>query len=510
LYNITILKNNFDHLAEMGKPIIDQFKKTLQTYLYRFFLVYYNLGNWGSIRIVFYAIFSFFSIDSLAQTISGKLTLSPNQEIKLDGFHGFKTYPISSTKTDENGNFTLTYSKTNYGVGYIMTSNEKPLFVLLTGDDIELQNDALSNTESLKFRKGSENIWFVQYAMEHSRREQMLSAWSYLEKTYMLDSLFIKQKEALKVIQSEKQRIKDEDIRFLDRLPKDSYVSWFLPIRKLLSSVATIVKTRPEEKNAAITAFRSLDYIDPRLYKSGFLKDVLESHLWMIENSGKPVDSIFIEMKFSIDAMFQHLKKDEKMLNEVTNYLFDLLERQSLFRASEYLALKVLNEVNCTLESDLAKQLESYRAMKKGNVAAEINFGNMTYLNGTKQSQFKKLSDINTSYTLIIFGASWCPKCMEELPNVIQKYETWRNLGVEVVYISLDTDRVAFEQAVKTYPFFAYCDYKKWESKVAEDYYVFGTPTFYLLNNNREIILRPNSTTQMEAWVDWFLVQGNK
>jgi thiol-disulfide isomerase/thioredoxin len=131
-------------------------------------------------------------------------------------------------------------------------------------------------------------------------------------------------------------------------------------------------------------------------------------------------------------------------------------------------------------------------------------------LNGAKQSQLKKLSDINTPYTLVIFGASWCPKCMEELPQLIQNYVTWRNVGVEVVYISLDTDPSSFEQAVKTYPFFAYCDYKKWESKVAQDYYVFGTPTFYLLNNKREIILRPNSTTQMEAWVDWVLVKGNK
>jgi Thioredoxin-like len=83
-------------------------------------------------------------------------------------------------------------------------------------------------------------------------------------------------------------------------------------------------------------------------------------------------------------------------------------------------------------------------------------------------------------------------------------------LGVEVVYISLDTDQAAFEQTVKSYPFFTYCDYKKWESKVTQDYYVFGTPTFYLLNNKREIIMRPNATTQMEAWVDWVLVKGNK
>ena len=208
--------------------------------------------------------------------------------------------------------------------------------------------------------------------------------------------------------------------------------------------------------------------------------------------------------------MMKNLVKDDKKLNEVSNYLFDLLERQSLFQASEYLALKVLNETSCTLESDLAKQLESYRAMKKGNIASDIKFGNSTYLNGVKQAMFKNLTNLTTPYTLVVFGASWCPKCLEELPKLVQNYLKWRNLGVEVVYISLDTDQQVFEQSVKSYPFFAYCDYKKWGSQVAKDYYVFGTPTFYLLDAKRKILLRPNSILQVDAWVDWVLLQGNK
>jgi hypothetical protein len=70
----------------------------------------------------------------------------------------------------------------------------------------------------------------------------------------------------------------------------------------------------------------------------------------------------------------------------------------------------------------------------------------------------------------------------------------------------LDTDLVAFEQAVKSYPFFAYCDFRKWDSKVVNDYDVFGTPTFYLLNKEREIIL-PNNFMQIDAWVNWKLTK---
>ncbi len=447
---------------------------------------------------------------SIAQSITGRFTQLAKQEIKLEGFNGLKTYAVSNATADEKGDFKLPYAKEDFGVAYLISSDKKPLFVLLSGEDVEIIGEALSAAETVTIKKGKENLLFEKYAKEHPRREQSLSAWIYLEKIYTLDPLFSVQKTSVNNIQLEKQRIKAEDAAFLANLPKGTYVSWFLPARKLVSDVSTIAQYRPDEIPETIAAFRKMDYTDHRLYKSGLFKDAIESHFWLLENSGKPLDSVFIEMKISIEAMMVNLIKDEKKLNEVTNYLFDLLERHSLFQASEYLALKLLNETSCTIESDLAKQLESYRAMKKGNIASDINFGNTTYLNGLKQAMFSSLTNLTTPYTLVVFGASWCPKCMEELPKLIQNYVKWRNLGVEVVYISLDTDQQVFEQSVKSYPFFAYCDYKKWESQVAQDYYVFGSPTFYLLDAKRKILLRPNSISQVDAWVDWVLVQGNR
>ncbi len=443
------------------------------------------------------------------QTISGKLSLLSNQFINLEGFNGLKTYPISNATIDEKGNFKLTYSKADYGVGYLMSADEKPLFVILSGEDIELSGEALSYTESIKIAKGKENQWFEQYAREHPRREQALSAWLYLERIYTIDSLFARHQTQIQNIHKEKQRIIDEDAAFLANIPQDSYVSWFLPTRKLVSSVSLVAQYRTDKIPSTIASFRAMDYTDSRLYKSGLFRDAIESHFWLLENSGESLSKVFEEMKVSIDAMMLTLVGDEKIFNEATNYLFDFLERRSLFDTSEYLALKVLNEVACNIDSDLAKQLESYRAMKKGNTAPEIHFGEMTYFKGMKQNEYTNLSSLDTPYTFVVFGANWCPKCLEELHLLLKYYWKWRNLGVEVVYISLDTDQNTFFQDVKNYPFFTYCDFTSWDSQVVQDYYVFGTPTFYLLNSKREILLKPNSISHMDAWVDWVLVQGN-
>jgi peroxiredoxin len=338
-----------------------------------------------------------------------------------------------------------------------------------------------------------------------------LSAWVYLEKIYTQDALFAVQEHPIKNIQTEKLRIKAEDAAFLAKLPEESYVSWFLPARKLVSSVSTVAQYRPEEIPSTIVAFRAMDYTDQRLYKSGLFKDAIESHFWLLENSGRSLDSVYIEMKQSIDAMMSNLIKDEQKLNEVSDYLFDLLERQSLFQASEYLALKLLNETSCTIDSDLAKQLESYRAMKKGNTAPDIIFKGDNYAPGyEKNNTPNKLSDIKSKYAVVFFGASWCPKCTEELPEIAKHYSKWKAQGVEVVFVSLDENKELFKNFTSIFPFISFCDYQKWNSTAVKDYYVFGTPTMYLLNNKREILLRPNSVKQMDGWVDWYLVQGNK
>ena len=105
-----------------------------------------------------------------------------SKEVRLEGFDGLKTYTISNATIDAKGNFQLNYSKSDYGVGYLISADEKALFLILSGENIEIQGEALSYPETIKVVKGQENRWFEQYAKEHPKREQALSAWIYLEK----------------------------------------------------------------------------------------------------------------------------------------------------------------------------------------------------------------------------------------------------------------------------------------------------------------------------------------
>ena len=452
--------------------------------------------------------FLFCITNLFAQSITGNFKSLANQEIILQGFNGLQNYVISTTKLDEKGNFKLTYSTADYGMGYLISTDQKIFLLVLSGEDIELIGETINDPKSITFTKGQENQWFEQYANEHPKREQALSAWEYLDKIYTQEALFAGQKAPNKAIQQERKRINDEDAAFLNSLPKESYCRWFLPTRKLVSSVSVVAQHRTQEIPATIAVFRALDYTDKRLYKSGLFKDAIESHFWLLENSGKPLDSVFVEMQKSIDAIMVGLVKDEKRLNEVSDNLFNLLEQHSLFNASEYLAIKLLTQNSCVINEGLSKQLESYRAMKKGNTAPNIVFPK-SIIYPTADFKPTQLSDIKSKYTLVVFGASWCPKCKEEIPEIAKQYQDWKKNGVEVLLVSLDENDMDFINFASAFPFISVCDHKKWNSPIAQSYYVFSTPTMYLLDKEQKIILRPNSVKQMESWVDWYLVKGN-
>ena len=468
-------------------------------------------------KILAFIILLFTCINAYSQnSITGTFPGLAKQQIKLVSFDGFDTYLIDSIQANEKGQFQLSFGTTDFGMAYLLSEDNKNFVVILSGEkdkgeNLKVKGESFAFAESIEIVESDENKLFEQYASEHPRREQTLSAWDYLSKIYRKDSLFVVQKFLKQAITNEKQRIKSEDDLFLSGLPEGSYVSYYLPLRKLVSSVSTIAQYRTKEIPQTITAFRELDYTDARLYKSGLLKETIESHFWLIENSGRSLDSVYIAMNISIDRLIKNLLSDEQKLNEITEYLFKLLEERSLFTSSEYLAIKILNEVNFTIDNDLAMQLESYRTMKIGNLAPDFDFPKNNLAPSYESTNSPtKLSDLKSQYTVVVFGSSWCPQCPQELSMISGLYKKWKAQSIEVVFVSLDEDEKIFKSFAEVFSFISICDYKKWEGSIVKNYHVFATPTIYLLDDKREIILRPNSVQQLDSWVDWYLVQGNK
>ena len=264
----------------------------------------------------------------------------------------------------------------------------------------------------------------------------------------------------------------------------------------------TNANTTPQQIHAAINVFSSINFSDPQLYSSGLIFSIIERQFWAIQNSRLDELSKLKEMATFVDIILDSVHKNEKVYNDLTKYLFQYFEKYSLFTASEYIALKALSQKEVALNSALVNKLESYRKMRVGNMAPNFELAGHVFKNGVVVKNTVRLADINTKYKLIIFGGSWCNQCRAEMIQLLPRYNNWKAKGVEVVFISLDTDKNEFKNFTAPFPFYSACDYKKWDTQAAKDYYVSSSPTIFLLDSNNKIILRPASVPVLDSWLE--------
>ena len=262
------------------------------------------------------------------------------------------------------------------------------------------------------------------------------------------------------------------------------------------------VNTIPREIQTPKNPFLNINYSSPQIYSSGLIYNLIEKEFSSILNSPLTEATKYKEMNQSVDIILDSLCKNEKLYNDLTKYLFQYFEKYSLFLASEYIALKALNQKQVTLNSALVNKLESYRKMKVGNRAPNFELVGNVFKNGVELKTTIRLADINSKYKLIIFGGSWCNQCRSEMMQLLPRYNNWKSKGLEVVFISLDTDKKEFENFTAPFPFYSACDYKKWDTQAAKDYYVSSSPTIFLLDSNNKIILRPASVPVLDSWLE--------
>jgi hypothetical protein len=68
--------------------------------------------------------------------------------------------------------------------------------------------------------------------------------------------------------------------------------------------------------------------------------------------------------------------------------------------------------------------------------------------------------------------------------------------------ISLDETPIEFANFAAGLPFISSCDYLKWNSIPVKDYFVYGTPSMFLLNKSNQIISRPTSVDQITKYLE--------
>lgn len=147
------------------------------------------------------------------------------------------------------------------------------------------------------------------------------------------------------------------------------------------------------------------------------------------------------------------------------------------------------------------------KGLQIGNKAPSFNIRIDEQLNPTETQHQKLLSlaNIEDKFTLLLFWATWCMHCNEEVPKIGKLVKQFNKNNkrnqLKVVAISLDKEPealISFIRKNNLTHFINYSEYTGWDGEIAKKYNVFATPTMYLLDEDKKIIAKPSSIKALE------------
>jgi thiol-disulfide isomerase/thioredoxin len=161
-----------------------------------------------------------------------------------------------------------------------------------------------------------------------------------------------------------------------------------------------------------------------------------------------------------------------------------LTEAQALENFDPTAARAIYEEVAKDEDPDIAQAAKSgLELMELRDKPLELSF---TTVDGKKFN----LADLRGKVVLVDFWATWCPPCVEEVPQLVETYEKFKDRGFEIVGISLDNDKSALEKftAENKMAWPQFFDGKGWDNELAQRFKIQSVPTMWLLGKDGKLV----------------------
>lgn len=114
------------------------------------------------------------------------------------------------------------------------------------------------------------------------------------------------------------------------------------------------------------------------------------------------------------------------------------------------------------------------------------------------------MSSVKGKIKVIDFWASWCGPCRLNNPALRKLYDEYHPLGLEIIGVSLDTNKAAWEKAIEKdgLTWINVSSLKGWKCDLVSLYNITGVPALFVLNENNQIIATGLRGEQLRTFVE--------
>jgi len=395
--------------------------------------------------------------------------------VKLWETEGKDIFLLDSAKVD-NGSFTMNLKEVKTGVyklgfksfkcgEFIINPNEK---------EISLTANAASMERTIKVTNSKENKAFSEYKTIKSKHDVALKSIKQLKASRDVKLKKIYDQEAKLALEQEKIANEYEGTYFSKMVRR-----WQSPHRF------------EKEKY-----WDDVDFTDESLVRSMVLNDRIQDYMRIHASK---------DGEFGFENAVDRIKTLSSVNDEVLNFmLYTMMEgfyTSGMEDKAFYVVDNYIHGDGCgdnEISSLVDNRAQGLKSLKIGERPPNFTIADPS----GKVYDMRKVAAKN-DLTLIMFWASWCHKCEQEMPVIKRIYDANKAKGFEIIGVSVDGTKREWEQGIKAKG----CDWinvsqlEQWQSPVAKDYRISSTPVMFLVDSKGEIVLKPDRAFKLENWM---------
>jgi peroxiredoxin len=241
--------------------------------------------------------------------------------------------------------------------------------------------------------------------------------------------------------------------------------------------------------------FRTIDLTDSLNLNTPLLPAKIVNYLSLFVIPGAPREQQEKSFIQAVDSLMRFTEGGPKVREMVVNYLIGGFQTYGFETVLTYLVEHYVLGQSCVSdqqEEKLKIRIEGFKKLAVGSPAPDFKITD-------SKGDTVRLSDTGGKRTLLMFWAGTCPHCeaiMSEIKLLNMQYQD----KVRFIGVSVDQDekiwRTALEKNEMIWTNVA--ELKGWDGKIIQEYYVYATPTFLLLDQNLRVKAKPTGLAELK------------
>lgn len=422
-----------------------------------------------------------------------KITGMVDEKLRLVFYYGDRQVILDSARTDASGRIGFTLDQqAECGMYRLEQTRQKGLDFVFNREDVSIETDESMGLEKLIVIVSKENELFFDYYRHKLDLETRIEVLGEFLKYYPpVDSFYSS------AVEHEK-RLSVSYRNYLDSI----FVNFPDMLVPRIIRLDQLPDIRPGESDPVTTEyyrshyFENIDLTDPLILNTPLLPVKVIDYLSLYINPGATRTDQEKNFIRAVDSLMKFTEGGHGVREMIVNYLINGFQAYGFETVMTYLVEKYVLGQSCVSdqqEEKLRMRIEGFKKLAPGTSAPGI-------IVPDSRGDTLRLSENDGKKTLLIFWAGDCPHCETLIPELKKLYVQYGD-KVRFIGISVDKDENTWRKALgkNDLPWINVAELQGWDGKIAQDYYVYATPTFFVLDPGLKILAKPSGMAELKG-----------